>query len=106
VRRLLPLDYFVRVARNPDADPDRRARMARAAERRGAPLWPSSRDRVRRWRARQAAGCLSVTVDIGQQETAVLYRLGYLREEELEQRDAIVRALHGLLGNIVAGDDM
>jgi hypothetical protein len=53
--------------------------------------------RMRRYRQRQATGCLSVTTDFSPEETAKLCRLRYLTECELEDRERIADALHVLL---------
>jgi hypothetical protein len=58
------------------------------------------RERMRRYRQRQAAGRLSIVTDFTPEETAKLCRLRYLRECELEDRARIAAALHALLGNI------
>ena len=59
------------------------------------------RQRQRRYRARQAAGRLSITTDFTPEETAKLCRLRYLAECELEDRDRIAEALHALIANIM-----
>jgi hypothetical protein len=59
------------------------------------------RERMRRHRQRQRAGCLSITTDFTPEETAKLCRLRYLTEHELEDRHRIAEAVHELLANIV-----
>jgi len=58
-------------------------------------------ERIRRHRARQAAGHLSVTTDFTPAETAKLCRLRYLTECELEDRRPIAAAIHTLLAHIL-----
>jgi hypothetical protein len=57
--------------------------------------------RQRAYRRRQAAGSLVVTIELGQKEIARLYRLGYLRDCELEDRHRIGDAIRMLLANIL-----
>jgi hypothetical protein len=60
--------------------------------------------RMRRHRARQASGQVSVTTDFSPQEVHRLCSLGYLRESELEDRARIAAAIHALLANIVTDE--
>jgi hypothetical protein len=57
--------------------------------------------RMRHYRQRQAEGLLSITTDFSLEEVARLHRLHYLADHELEDRAAIARALHDLIGNII-----
>ena len=98
--RLTPLRYFLTVARNSDADLVRRNKMARAAGRLGAPLWPSSRDRQRRYRQRTRDGTLMITVSITPAQTAKLAALRYLADGELESRRHIAAAIAAVLDAI------
>jgi hypothetical protein len=59
------------------------------------------RERMRRYRQRQAAGDLVVTRRFTPAETAKLHRLGYLRECELEDRAAICEAVTALIADVV-----
>jgi hypothetical protein len=60
---------------------------------------------MRRYRERQRAGHLLVSVDIGPKETAVLNRLGYLEDRSLEDRERIGKAICALLSNITLDRD-
>jgi hypothetical protein len=57
--------------------------------------------RQARYRWRQAAGRIVVTLELGPEETAKLHRLHYLQEFQLEDRRAIAGALRALLANIL-----
>jgi hypothetical protein len=59
------------------------------------------RDRQRAYRKRQAAGSLMVTLELTPEDIARLYRLGYLRDCDLEDRRSIAAAIRALLANIV-----
>jgi hypothetical protein len=50
--------------------------------------------RQRRFKARQLQGQLVVTITLSPAETDVLYRIGCLDLDKLEDRAAIVEALH------------
>lgn len=56
--------------------------------------------RMKRYRQRQRGGRLFASIEFSPEETARLNRLGYLRDGELEDRDAIAAAVHILLSNI------
>jgi hypothetical protein len=59
------------------------------------------RERMRRYRERQAAGDLMVTQRITPAETAKLFRHGYLGEHELEDRTAIAEAITALIADLM-----
>jgi hypothetical protein len=59
------------------------------------------RQRQRRYRERQAAGDVMVTQRITPAESAKLLRHGYLRECELEDRQAISEALTALIADLI-----
>jgi hypothetical protein len=59
------------------------------------------RERMRRYRQRQAAGDVVVTREFTPTETAKLHRLGYLREGELEDRVAIAEAIAAVIADLV-----
>ena len=55
---------------------------------------------MKRYRRRQRGGRVVASIDFTPEETARLERLGYLRTDELEDRDQIARAVHDLIANI------
>jgi hypothetical protein len=59
-------------------------------------------ERQRRYRKRQVAGVLVVSVVVTPEETAKLGRLHLLNERELENRRAIAEAMKGLLASVEA----
>jgi hypothetical protein len=60
----------------------------------------SGSDRQRRYRHRQSCGDVVVTLTLSQAETAKLCRLDCLKITRLEDRGAIVDALHLLLDSV------
>jgi hypothetical protein len=58
------------------------------------------RERMRRYRRRQAAGDVMVTRPFTPAETAKLLQLGYLREHELEDRVAIAEAVAAVIADL------
>ena len=95
-RKPPPPTDAVQFLRRLEASPTR-AKIARVED---AELF-FHRERMRRYRKRQAAGRLSITTEFSQEETAKLCQLRYLAECELEDRDRIAAAIHALIANIV-----
>jgi hypothetical protein len=65
----------------------------------------SGSDRQRRYRRRQHAGDVVVTLTLTEAETAKLCRQGCLDISQLEDRGAIAEAVHLLLDSILDDGD-